>query len=324
MSEIGRCGAFILLERIDVGGTAEIFLARSADAADRRELFVVKWLRRDAAKQRNSSFSLIDESRIARSLIHGGICRVHGFGSQDERLFVVMDYIHGKNLSRVLARAREKNTRMPYWMSAQVIAEVSDALDHVHTKSDANGNSLEIIHRDINPHNIMMTYTGIPKLIDFGIAKSVGRVVVTAPGEVKGKSAYMAPEQAMGMEIDARTDVYALGIVLYELTTGRRPYEGDSDQEILMAASRGKFTAPHEVNADLPKTLAEIIERAMKRNPSHRYQSAAELGRDLRELSKIEERGHKIRSAGNFMNLLFGDDRNKEEMRNRKLLDRLA
>ncbi len=324
MPEIGRCGAFSLLERIDVGGTAEIFLARPADAADRRELFVVKWLRRDAASQRNSSFSLIDESRIARSLIHESICRVHGFGSQDDRLFVVMDYIHGKNLSRVLARAKARNIGLPYWMTAIVIAEVADALDYVHTKTTSRGDSLEIIHRDINPHNIMLTYSGVPKLIDFGIAKAIGRVVVTAPGQVKGKSAYMAPEQALGMGIDARTDIYAAGIVLYEIATGTRPYTGSSNHEILMAASSGKFTSPRKINAELPKPLAQIIERAMQRNPSKRYQRAAELSHELRAYARTVERGPEIKHAGDFMNLVFAEEKGREESRNRKLLDRLA
>ncbi|MEE8408797.1 MAG: serine/threonine-protein kinase [Myxococcota bacterium] len=313
-----------MLERIDVGGTAEIFLARPTDAADRRELFVVKWLRRDAASRRNSSYSLIDESRIARSLIHRSICQMHGFGSQDDRLFVVMDYIHGKSLNRVLARAKKRQIGLPYWMTATVIAAVADALDYVHTKTSSHGNALKIIHRDISPQNIMLTYSGIPKLIDFGIAKAIGRVVVTAPGEVKGTSAYMAPEQALGMEIDARTDIYAAGIVLYELATGTRPYTGDSDQEILVAASRGKFTSPRKVNAELPKALAQIIERAMQRNPSKRYQRAAELSRDLRTFSGSVERPSKIDSTSHFMNLVFAQEKGREESRNRKLLDRLA
>jgi serine/threonine protein kinase len=317
---LGKCGAFELIERIGLGSSSAIFLARPADETDGREIFALKWVRPDA-DDRATSTGIIDESRIARSLEHPHICRVHGFGAQDGRLFIVMEFIHGQTLRRVLDRARAAGTSVPFWVSAALVADMAGALDYLHAKCDGRGAALKIIHRDVNPRNVMVSYNGSAKLIDFGIARAEGRIGVTLAGQVKGKSAYMAPEQAMGMNLDARTDVFGAGILLYEMVVGERPFQGDTDEALLRAAANCEFRPAREARPDIPDELGAIIDKAMERNPRHRYDRAGDMQAELGTFV-AGARGARMPSIAAFMELLFHEDRMREEERNRRLLDR--
>ena len=320
MARYGSCGRFQLLERLSDGGVASVYLAHPRGVRDLRHLYAVKWAHPHVALDRNLAMSLVDETRIVRSLVHPHICRVHGYGVEQGRHFIVMEYIHGKDLRAVQTRARELGEMLPYSLSAWIMAKVADALDYAHHRGEELGTPLRIIHRDINPHNVMLTYGGTPKVIDFGIAKAKGRVVETHVGQVKGKSSYMAPEQARGQQLDALVDIFAAGIVLYELTCDRLPYQGRTEDEQLQAAAMCRFEPPRRVNRDLPPELAAVIEKAMQHDPSRRYQRGWELRNDLERVIADLWPGTNAQSMAAYMQRLFHGARVQDEMHFTQLL----
>lgn len=319
MPDLGTCGAYRLIDKLQVGGSAEIYLARPIDSTDRSEILALKLARVGVARDRAQG-SMIDEARIARSVRHPNVCAVHGYGEHEGRLFIVMEYIHGENLSTVERMARSLDERVPYPLVAYVMGRVAKALDYAHNRGRSFGTPFEIIHRDINPQNIMITYDGTPKVIDFGIAKSIGRIVDTLAGFVKGKSNYMAPEQARGMSLDSRCDIFSSGIVLYELGTGALPFRGDDDDTRLIAAANCDFLPPRKVNKDLPKVLARIIERAMRHNPKKRFQTGSELAAALDKYLDEEAPDTNANALASYMDYLFHSVRAEKETRLKSLL----
>jgi len=226
-------GKYYLLEKLAVGGMAEIYKAKTYGAEGFEKLLAIKRILPHAAADKEFINMLIDEAKLSVLLSHANIVQVYDLGKVGEDYFISMEFIHGINLRDVLYRLREKNKRLPIDLSVYAASEICKGLDYAHRKTDSNNQPLGIVHRDISPQNILISYEGEVKIVDFGIAKAAMNISHTMAGILKGKIAYMSPEQAMGKAIDFRTDIFSLGILLYEALTGKKLYTGESQFEVL-------------------------------------------------------------------------------------------
>ncbi len=270
-------GRYALLGRIAVGGMAEIFLARQREEVEGagHRYVVIKRVTNKVAEDPRFVDMFFDEARLMMRLNHPGICHIYEFGEEEGSYFLAMEWIDGVPLGKLIRYARKRGG-IPVPIAVKIIAQVAEALHHAHRAKDDDGEVMGIVHRDVSPQNIMIAYDGAVKLIDFGIAKTNIQHTKTQIGQVKGKFAYMAPEQCKGEDIDARTDVFALAICLYEALTGRALYHRKTEYETMRAVvekpvpSIRKYLPEHE---DLDK----VTRKALAKKPDNRYQTAGEL-----------------------------------------------
>ncbi len=269
-------GRFELLGRIARGGMAEILLARERTQLGVPRHVVVKRILPTAADDEGFVRMFLDEARLLMGLAHPEICHVYDFGKQDGTWFIAMEWVNGAPLAKIAARARKKGG-LPPQLVARVIAQVAGALHAAHTAKDPDGKPLGIVHRDVSPHNIMVAYDGSVKLLDFGIAKATLGHDRTRAGVIKGKFAYMAPEQCVGGDLDARADVFALGICLYESLTGRALFRRATEYETLKAVVQDAAPPLRKVDASMPEGLERILKKALDKKRENRYRSAQEM-----------------------------------------------
>jgi serine/threonine protein kinase len=273
-----RCGRYELLQPLGAGGMAEVFKARVSGVAGFQREVVLKRLH--ASRNDDPEFvnMFTDEARILGMLHHPNIVQALDFGEEDDKLFLVLEYVEGPSLARVMRDRRGISPAIVAYLGR----EICRALDYMHGFKDGGGTALKLIHRDVTPANIIVTPTGTVKLLDFGIAKFVKATQSTQAGTVKGKSAYLAPEQLLGEgPIDGRVDLFALGTVLHELLSGERLFASDSDLSTMRRIMDMKIPPPSSKLAGVPPALDRVIMRALERDPSKRYASAAEMARDL-------------------------------------------
>ncbi|MHB8872376.1 MAG: serine/threonine protein kinase [Myxococcaceae bacterium] len=270
-----RFGKYVLLERLSIGGMAEIFCAKTA-GVDR--LLALKRVLPHLAEDDEFVQMFVDEARVCSVLKHPNIMSTLDSGQYEGVYFLATEYIAGKDLSSILKRSPNRDGRMPIDLAVHVAVCVAAGLSYAHRRKGRDGSSLNIIHRDVSPPNIMCSWDGEVKLIDFGIAKSAGRTQKqTGIGMLKGKIGYMSPEQAQGRPIDQRVDVFALGAVLYELVTGKQLFEGTSEFELVKKACASKIVPPSKHNPQLPRGLEKVILRALAKELDDRFPSAAAL-----------------------------------------------
>jgi len=275
-------GRFELLGRIATGGMAEIFLARenASDIASRK--LVVKKVHRRVAQNEEFQRMFLDEARVAMSLSHAHICHIYAFGKHDHSYFIAMEYVDGVTLSHLLNRARMAEG-VPLPIALKIIAAVADALHYAHRARDDEGRPLGIVHRDVSPQNVMVGFDGSVKLLDFGIAKVRSPSGHTDEGVVKGKFAYMSPEQCLRQSTDPRSDIFALGVVLFEAVTARRLYQRATEFDTMRAIIDGPVPSVRALDPLCPEALEFILQTALAKEPAERFQSAAEL-RDAIEM----------------------------------------
>jgi serine/threonine protein kinase len=267
---------FHILRRLGVGGMAEVFAALRREPGGRDRPVVIKRPLADLAAHPEFLAMFLDEARIASSLHHPNIVRVYEIVHQPDTALIVMELVDGKSVSSLLARLERSGQRLESRLAAHVVARAAEGLHYAHTRTDASGTPLRIIHRDVSPQNVLVSFTGDVKVIDFGIAHALGRVTQTRTGTRKGKTGYMAPEQARAAAIDSRVDVFALGILLWELSCGRRLFVRPDDFRTMNALLVDPIPLPSSVAA-VPRELEEITMRALARDPDERFQSADEL-----------------------------------------------
>lgn len=271
-----RYGRFDILGRIGRGGMAEILLARERSATGATRHLVIKRILPEAADDDEVLHMFLDEARVVMGLSHPNLCQIYDVGEQGGTWFIAMEWVNGPNLSQIVRRGLFDHPNAPQFM-ARIMSQCAEALHYAHTARDGHGRPMQLVHRDVSPHNIMVAYDGRVKLLDFGIAKSAGSTHHTEAGVVKGKLCYMAPEQWRGEALDARTDVFALGVSLYEALTGRVIFKRDNQTDVMHAITC-EGAPPVKVFAPgLDESLAAIVHRAMERDPEHRYQSAAAM-----------------------------------------------
>jgi serine/threonine-protein kinase len=260
---------------------AEIFLATQTGREGFQKSVILKRIHSTIYADPQFRNMFIDEAHISMGLSHSNIVQILDLGVGNGRYFLVMEVVDGWDLGRVLHRAAQAGTPLPRELGLYVAAETCRALAYAHGKVGPDGQLLGIVHRDVSPQNILLSQQGEVKLTDFGIAKAMGKREQTGTGVVKGKVAFMSPEQALGKHIDARSDLFAVGVVLYQLMTGVRPFDGPTDLETLLRVQRADFKPPHVVAPDLPAHVSAIISRSMQADPDMRYQSAEEMLTDI-------------------------------------------
>ncbi len=268
-----RLGRYELLARLATGGMGEIFLARLEGAAGFEKLYVVKRILPHLADDERFREMLIAEARIASKLSHANICQVYELGETAGQLYIVMEYLEGITLLPLLRKASKESAQLDLGFIAGVIQQSTDGLHYAHELKERAAH-LGIIHRDVTPANIFLTEAGVAKVLDFGIAKVKNASANTQTGAVKGKYAYMAPEQLRGGDLDRRVDVFALGVVLYEMLALRRLFQRKTDYLTFRAVMEQPIPEIRRYRADIPDALADVLARALEREPEKRPESA--------------------------------------------------
>jgi serine/threonine protein kinase len=303
-------GKYQLFERLAAGGMAEIYRAKMLGAAGVTKAVVVKKILPTYADNKAFVRMFINEARIAMTLAHGNIAQIFDFGEIDGEYFIAMELVQGPALSKILRRAREKKIAVPVPIATFIAMEMCKGLHYAHTRITDDGKPLGIVHRDISPQNVIVSYEGQVKIVDFGIAKARTATSETEAGALKGKYVYFAPEQARGLELDRRTDVFAAGIVLYEMLTGRLPFTGKMI-DVLARITRGEFQSPSEV-VDVPPDLEDILFKAMAMEPRERYQSAQEFQEALGQFLYTHAPRFHGENLGHYIQYLYAAEIEKD------------
>lgn len=272
-----------VLARLATGGAANIYLARQPGAAGFQKLVCLKTLLPERAKDSDFVEMFLDEARLVARLSHPNCVHIYDLGRERSSYYISMEYIFGETLWNLLATVARIQVALPCDHVASIVASACDGLHHAHELKDASGRPYNLIHRDVSPQNIMISFEGLTKVLDFGIAKAETDRAPTIAGIVKGKFSYMSPEQITGGEIDRRSDIYALGVVLFECLASRRLYRADSPEEIARMILDERTPRLRDVVPDIPVTLDELCAKALERRPEKRFQSAQAMGNALRE-----------------------------------------
>ena len=301
-------GHYFILEKIAQGGMAEIFKGLTYDFMGLKKFIVIKRILPHIAANKEFIDMLVAEAKIAVNLSHGNIAQIFDLGKVGNDYFIVMEYVDGKNLSQIQRKSLENRQRLPVDHCVYFISALCDALDYMHRKKDEQGIDLGIVHRDISPQNIIVSYSGNVKLVDFGVAKAAFKLGEGEKGILKGKFAYMSPEQAEGEEIDSRSDIFSAGIVLWEMLVGQRLFKKKSNSETVMAVKEMAVLPPSHFRNDIHPELDTIVMRALERDIHKRYQSAHDMGLDLTKYLLKYYPEFKPGSVSEFVAHLFGHD----------------
>lgn len=275
-------GKYQLLQKIAVGGMAELYRAKVTRDHGFEKRVAIKKILPHLTDEGNLIKAFIDEAKLAALLQHENIVQIYDFGSIDGEYFIAMEYLFGKDLRKLIFKAAETGIPLSLENTLYIVSRICAGLDYSHHLKDLQGKPLNIIHRDINPQNIFLTYEGQVKIIDFGIAKAASHNSTTHEGLIKGKLAYMSPEQAIGKAVDHRSDIFSTGIIFYELLTGRRMFEGET-MHIYNLVREARYEPLGEILPDLPAKLYAVVERALAKEPDQRYQTCGEMLADLEE-----------------------------------------
>jgi serine/threonine protein kinase len=289
-----RLGKYELVALLALGGTAEIYLARIGGVAGFEKYVVVKCLHDHLADDSEFVRMFLDEARLGAQLTHSNIVQTLELGEQMGRYYMVMDYVAGMSMAVVARKAADHmpGGRLPVDLILGLMAQACAGLHYAHNRTDSSGQPLHIVHRDVSPQNLVVTFDGMLKVVDFGIAKAAVRETQTQSGTIKGKFAYMAPEQCMGQQVDRRTDVFALGVVVHELLTGKRLFKRDTAYDTYHAIMAGKVPPPSQDNHELDPALDPIVLKALAYDAKDRYQSAEELGEAMSSI--LHRRGKSV------------------------------
>ncbi len=275
-----RVGRYELLRRLAIGGMAELHLACATGVAGFQKVVVLKRVLPHLAADRDFVRMFLDEARLAAHLDHPNVVQVQDSGETGGEYYYAMEYVHGRNARELLGAASHAGG-MPLEVALTIAIGVASALDHAHRRVDLEGRPLELVHRDVSPSNVLVSYDGAVKLTDFGIAKAATRNHETMAGTMKGKIGYMSPEQCRGEEVDRRSDIFSLGVVLFELTTCERLFYADNDFAVLNRVVSGVFDRPSHRVPGYPPELEAIVVRALATDREQRYESADALRRAL-------------------------------------------
>ena len=273
---VGHFGKYEVLGRIAWGGMAEIFLAREPTRAGTARFVAIKRILPHVARDEKFLSMFLDEARLAVQLGHPHICHVYDFGEIDGSWYIAMEWVHGSTLAKTIKRSIEHGG-VPVEVAVKILSQVSEALSYVHRARGADGEPLHIVHRDVTPHNVMVSFDGNVKLLDFGIARARTQVVETQEGIVKGKLAYMAPEQCRGETIDQRADIFALGVCLYETIVQRPLYQRRNEFHSLQAILNDPVPSIRDLRSDLSAELDAIVQKCLQKNRDERFRSASEV-----------------------------------------------
>jgi serine/threonine-protein kinase len=303
-------GKYRLIAELGQGGMAEVFLAVVRGPAGFNKLVVIKQIRPQLADDPEFLGMFLDEARLAARLSHPNVVQTNEVGQEGNRYFIAMEYLDGQPLNR-LAYRLQKGDGFSLSMHVKVLIDTLGGLHHAHELVDYDGSPLGVVHRDVTPHNVFVTYEGHVKVVDFGIAKALNSSIETRTGVLKGKISYMAPEQARGHRVDRRADIFAVGVMLWEAAVGRRLWKGVPDVAILQLLGAGEIPAPRSIRPEVPEKLEAIILKALSQRPDDRYATAAELQTALE--GYLDESGERVhsRDVGKLISRAFEAERAK-------------
>ena len=307
-----RLGKYVLLGRLGHGGMGKIYLAYTPGPAGIEKLLVIKRLHSHLTGDPFLVDSFLDEARLSMALSHPHIVHTYDVGEVDGRYFMVMEFIDGQNLGVVLRAAKRAGVYPPGTLWAGFYLHVLEALHAAHIATDARGRALQIIHRDISPQNILVTYSGVPKLVDFGIAKAALRINETDAGVLKGKYAYMSPEQCAADVMDARSDVFSAGIVLWEMLVGKRLYKADNVVKSIDRIMHEPPISPTRVRGDCDPHLARVVVKALQKKPNERFSNAEDFRNALDEALRKSDARYRSSDMRKLMTELFAEVRRKQ------------
>jgi serine/threonine-protein kinase len=300
-------GRYRVVDEIGIGGMASVHLARMDGPGGFQKWVAIKKIHSHLVEDESFVQMFLDEARVAARISHPNVATVFDLGKHDTTYWIAMEYLHGEPLREVMRRTEELGTAMPPEIACRVIADAAEGLHAAHELLGKNGEKLGLVHRDVTPHNLFVTYDGVTKVVDFGIAKFSSRASQTRAGTLKGKLAYMSPEQVQGEVIDRRTDIFALGVVLWELTTGQRLFRMDSDIDTLARVQECNVPRPSTLIRGYPVDLEKIVMKALAKNRGERFRTARELSRALQSL--LMRRGLFIASdeVASYTQSIFAD-----------------
>ncbi len=300
-------GKYTLLRRLGHGGMAEVFLAKQMSEGGFEKLVVLKRILPHLASGVEFVQMFLDEARVAADLRHPNIVTIADVGRAGETLFMVMEFLHGQDIRKVQRKVAAFGQMIPFGHACQMAIDAAAGLNYAHGKHDLNGRPLEIVHRDVSPQNILVTFEGSTKIVDFGIAKAVGQSTHTSTGVLKGKYTYMSPEQAQGEVVDSRTDQFALGIVLWELLTMRRLFKRDTEAQTLEAIIDGPIPRPKRFREDCPASIEDVVMTALARDKSKRFRDCEAMAFALEDALSREAIVHSQSRLAQYMRRLFAD-----------------
>jgi serine/threonine protein kinase len=300
-------GKYQLLRRLALGGMAELYLARVAGLQGFEKLVALKRILPPQVENEDYVAMFLDEARLAATLHHVNIAQVYDIGVAAGSYFFTMEFVEGVDVARLMRTLTRAARGLPLEHALGIVIGTCAGLHHAHDKRDPTGRPLNIVHRDVSPSNVLVAYDGAVKLVDFGIAKAAGQSHATRGSTLKGKIAYMSPEQCRGRPLDRRSDVFACGILLHELTTGRRLFRGENEFAVMNLIADRDAPAPSTWVKDYPPELERIVMRAMARDREARYATAEDLQVDLEDFARRRQLAVSSLALGRFMRDLFAD-----------------
>lgn len=276
-------GPYRLLEKVAIGGMAEIFRAKRVGVEGFEKTVALKRILPHLSDNREFVTMFVDEAKTVARLAHPNIVHIFDLGRIHASYYIAMEYVHGRDLRSILRRCQERGTRIPQELALRIASRVCAGLAYAHRKRDERGKPMRIVHRDVSPQNVMISFDGDVKLTDFGIAKAAHKASVTERGTLRGKLTYMSPEQTWSGSIDHRSDIFSLGVVLYELLTDEKPFAArdKSDAKLLEIVRACRIVEPSQLRPGIPRAVEEIVMRALKREPDERYHDAEIMKADL-------------------------------------------
>jgi eukaryotic-like serine/threonine-protein kinase len=301
-------GKYYLLERINIGGMAEVFRAKAFGVEGFERLVAVKRILPNIAEDKEFIRMFIEEAKLSVQLNHANIAQIFDLGVVEGSYYIALEHVHGRDLRVLFDRCRQLGEAMPVAQACFVAMKVCEGLDYAHNKRDQAGRDLALVHRDVSPQNILVSFEGEVKLIDFGIAKAAGTDPNAQGGVLKGKFGYMSPEQVRGQDVDRRSDVFSCGIVLYELLTGERLFVGESDFSTLEKVRNVEILPPSTYNRKIPDELERIVLKALSKDAEDRYQNAIDLHDELQAFVYTAGEFYSRKDLAAWMKKTFGKE----------------
>jgi serine/threonine-protein kinase len=302
-----QLGRYRLLKLLATGGMGEVFLARQEGPAGFAKTMVVKRMLSHLGRDPHFVAMFLNEARLAARLSHPNVAQIFELGEQDGTYFMAMEFVHGVDLRSIRRHLQERRVEVPADLAAWICAQALKGLHYAHTLADENGAPLHIVHRDVSPDNVLVDFNGSVKMVDFGVAKASNSIETTGPGTVKGKFSYMAPELLSGQQATPRSDIYAMGIVLYEFLSGGRPFHGASQGALIRSILEAPPKPLRELRPGLPVELEEIIHRAISKNPQERFRTAESMSAALESFA-LSSGGVPQEGVRELLRGLYGDE----------------
>ena len=303
-----RFGDYVIIKHLASGGMAKVYLARQTGVGGFTKAVAMKVILPQFAGNKEFINMFLDEARLCVYLNHAHIAQVLDLGEVNGQYYIAMEFAHGEDLQMISRMTRKRGRLLPLPSAAKIVSQIAEGLYYAHTKTDDQGKPLGVIHRDISPHNIILTFDGQAKLIDFGIAKATVTYKEEEEGVLKGKFSYMSPEQIRGMPLDSRSDIFALGIVLWEICTGASLYRESSELLTMEAILRKPVPKPRELRGDMPPELESIILKSLAKRTVDRFQTAVEMHQALEDYLNSSGWNVGTPHLSEFMRKLFPDD----------------